>query len=209
MREFLEGWLRFHEPRDSARRMNTYLIIDPPHGSKKEPAYTAMVVIGLGADQGYYLVDALRDQLDLPERSDALFEMHRRWRPLVVGYESEIKADIEHYQERMSRENYRFKIIELDGSLARDERIRRLIPICAAERLWLPQSLEKMDYQGHTIDLVVSFVNDEYKAFPAAAHDDILSCISRVLDIDLVWPRPRGTSIDPRRREHRWSQWSA
>jgi hypothetical protein len=31
--------------------------------------------------------DLLRDRLNLKERGDALFALHRRWRPRRVGYE--------------------------------------------------------------------------------------------------------------------------
>jgi hypothetical protein len=37
-------------------------------------------------------------------------------------------ADVEHFKDRMERENYRFEITELGGVMAKNDRIRRLIP---------------------------------------------------------------------------------
>jgi hypothetical protein len=55
------------------------------------------VVIGLAPDENFYLLDAVRDRLNLTERGDKLFGMHRKWRPERVGYEKYgMQADIEY-----------------------------------------------------------------------------------------------------------------
>ena len=52
-----------------------------------------------------------------------------------------------------------------------------------------------MDYEGRTVDLVASFLNDEYRAFPVGLHDDMFDAISRIWDVETVWPK---SSVAPK-----------
>src|SRR5690606_7325658 len=100
-----------------------------------------------------------------------------------VGYEQYgIQADIQHMQDRMRQENYRFSITELGGSLAKADRIRRLMPLFEQGRIWLPETWHITDYQGLVVDLVHSFIQEEYKAFPVGVHDDMLDSLARICD---------------------------
>jgi hypothetical protein len=98
---------------------------------------------------------------------------------------------VEYFKERMNDENYRFEIVELGGQIAKNERIRRLIPIFEAGRFHLPEHLIKIDYEGRHVDLVPTFINDEYKPFPVALHDDMFDMISRICDaaMNVIWPK--------------------
>jgi len=91
----------------------------------------------------------------------------------------------------MERENYRFNITELGGTMPKVDRIRRLIPWFEKGRVYLMPQLVKGNYEGRSEDLTRVFVNDEYLAFPVAVHDDMLDALARVLDEDLpiIWPR--------------------
>jgi hypothetical protein len=99
-------------------------------------------------------------------------------------------ADVEHFKDRMERENYRFEITELGGIMAKNDRIRRLIPWFEQGRLFLPPILNKTNYEGRTVDLINSFKNDEYLPFPVGTHDDMLDALARCLDDNLpvCWP---------------------
>jgi predicted phage terminase large subunit-like protein len=189
---FRYEWLRFYQPRGDFTGMNKYLLVDPASEKKKTSDYTAMMVVGLGSDQNYYVLDMVRDRLNLPQRGDAVFALHRRWKPLGVGYEKYgMMADVEYLKERMDRESYHFGITELGGQTPKNDRIRRLVPVCEAGRLWLPQSLHKVDYEGRLVDLVQAFIEEEYKAFPVGVHDDMLDTLARIREEDLktVWPQ--------------------
>ena len=91
---------------------------------------------------------------------------------------------------KQERENYRFSIIPLGGKLAKNDRIRQLIPIYEQGRMYLPESCFRTDYEGKVHDLVDVFLNEEYDAFPVPVHDDMLDCQARILDEDLgaIWP---------------------
>jgi hypothetical protein len=123
--------------------------------------------LGLGSDQNYYTLDLIRDRFNLTERADKLFQLHKKWRPLAVGYEKYgMQADITYIKERMSRENYHFSIIELGGNLAKNDRIRKLIPLFEQGRWYLLESRFYTNYEGKTEDLIDVFLSEEYDPFP-------------------------------------------
>ena len=182
---FKEAWLRFYRKNDGSGQ-NIYILVDPASEKKKGSDYTAIWVIGYGSDSNYYVLDGLRDRLSLTERGDAVFEFHRKWRPIRVGYEKYGKdADIEYLEDRMERENYRFEIVPLGGQLQKNDRIKRLVPIFEAGRMWMPKQIMKVNYEGVQYDLIETFIEDEYKAFPVALHDDSMDCMARITDTDL------------------------
>lgn len=187
---FKSEWLREHE--GSERGLNLYILADPASAKKRASDFTSMMVVGLGQDENMYIVDMLRDRLGLVERADALFALHRRWRPIAVGYEKYgMMADIEHIEDRQRRENYRFDITPLGGLMPKPDRIRRLIPYFESGRVYLPPLLYKTNYQGQHVNLTEAFVEEEYKAFPVGVHDDMLDALSRICDPDMniIWPK--------------------
>lgn len=188
---FKREWINFHEG-DTGEGSNRYIIVDPASEKKKTSDYTSIFVIGLGSDDNYRVLDMVRDRLNLVQRGDRLFTLHRKWKPLGVGYEHYgMQADIEHYKDRMKRENYYFEIIKLGGQTPKIDRIKRLIPSMSNGRWLFPESLYRTDYQGKLIDLVEIYINEEFLAFPVSVHDDMLDCQSRIVDPELnaLWPK--------------------
>src|SRR5690606_32422383 len=109
----------------------------------------------------------VRDKLSLSERALMLFDLHRKWRPLGVGYESYgIQADVQHIQSKMGEQRYHFSITELGGRTPKFDRIMRLEPVLEAKRLFLPINLFRSNYEGKTVDLVSTFIHEEYLKFP-------------------------------------------
>jgi len=189
---FNSEWIQYYAQDGEYKQFNKYILVDPANEKKKSSDYTSMVVIGLGQDENYYILDAIRDRLNLTERADALFSLHKRWKPLRVGYERYgIMSDIQHIRDRQQRENYRFEVIELAGKLSKVDRIRRLIPIFETGRVYFPETIYRTDYEGKVIELVQAFIEQEYKAFPVGLHDDMLDAMSRILDeeMSLTWPK--------------------
>lgn len=209
---FRRDWLRFHLGSDG-EGMNRYILVDAASEKKKTSDFTAMAVIGLGADENYYLLDGVRDRMNLTERANTLFRLVKKWRPLVVGYEKYGQmADIEHMQSRMAQENYHFTITPLGGSMPKLDRIRRLIPLFEQGRFFLPQSRFATLYDGRTVDLIEQFISEEYEAFPVSVHDDFMDSMSRIADPDLGAAFPRLIDEKPERykgRGNRGSAWSA
>ena len=187
---FREEWLRYYNG-DASRGTNRIILVDPASKKKRANDYTAVWVLGLAADKNYYVLDLVRDRLNLTQRGKLVMELHRKWKPLQVRYEEYgLQADIEHIEFVQGLENYRFDITPVGGSVDKSDRIKRLIPICEQHRLYLPRSLHRTNYEGRVEDLVHVFLHEEYKAFPVALHDDMLDSLARIAepDIDLPWP---------------------
>ncbi len=186
--EFRREWLNHYMKKP--QRGHTYILVDPAgekhQGTKGKRDFTAMAVIRIGADGNYYLIDAYRDRLGLQERTDILFRWHEMYHPLAVGYEKYgMQSDIVFIKKQMEDLDYRFKIIELGGSLAKEDRIRKLQPLFSTGIFWLPQTLFRTLWDGKTVDIIDQFVEQEYLSFPVAAFDDLFDCIARILDPDL------------------------
>jgi predicted phage terminase large subunit-like protein len=181
---FKENWLHYW-PCNYFHTFNKMILCDPASEKKKGSDYTVFMVIGLGEDQNYYIIDIVRDRMSLTDRANALFALHREFRPQFVGYEKYGKdSDIEHYNDRMNRDNYRFGITPLGGKVKKEDRIRSLIPLFEQGRIFIPDRIIKTNYEGVTEDLTRAFINEEYLAFPVAAHDDMLDCLARINDPD-------------------------
>ena len=141
--------------------------------------------------------------LNLKERGDRLFALYRKWMDAGlkiqhVRYERYgLMADVEHLNSRMEAENYRFRIVEVAGVTSKHDRIKRLIPLFEQGEIWLPETLWVTDWQRETVDLVRSFVEEEYMAFPVGLHEDALDALARMEepDLKLVWPQPEKEEV--------------
>lgn len=215
---FKEEWLMYWNATND-KNLNKIIIVDPASGKRanqaggtrstkqanKDNDYTAMWVIGIGGDDNFYILDIVRDRLNLTQRTEMLLSLHRQWRPRRVGYEEYgMQADIEHIEYVQEEQNYRFKIWPLGGAMAKPDRIKRLVPIFESQRIFLPTSVIKHDYEGKAVDLVRVFKEDEYCKFPVLKHDDMLDSLSRIADEDmrLLPPAPQEYAYKAI-REHR------
>lgn len=180
--KFKKDWLMFWGAQHY-KGMNIYVFVDPANGKKKKSDYTTMFVVGLGADENFYIISMLRDRINLKERTNALFNIVRNYRPKMVYYEEYgLQSDIQHIQDRQDRENYRFHIEPIGGQTSKHDRIMRLEPLFESRRVYLPDSCIKVNCEGEQEDLTKVFINDEYLSFPYMAHDDMLDCLARIVD---------------------------
>jgi len=201
---FKPEWLK-HYREVNPKKLNVYIVVDPANEKKKRSDYTSLWVIGLGEDENYYCLDLVRDRLNLTARARLLMGMHRKWKPIRVGYEKYgMQSDIEHFETVMEAESYRFEIVELGGQLAKNDRIKRLVPLYEQGRMWLPVSHSYTDYEGSTRDLVHDFTEQEYKAFPVGLHDDMLDAQARILDEDMQAEFPMKDEWEPIEYDSRW-----
>lgn len=224
---FKREWMKFYRnsPLEAGGGTNKYLLVDAANEKRPDNDYTSMWVVGLGADQNFYVLDMLRDRLNLTERTDALFKMHRRWKPAQTRYEEYgLQADIQHVQDRQNRENYRFTVVKVGGSTPKNDRIKRLVPSFEQGRWYFPQTLHYTDYQKRPLDLVHVFIEEEYAPFPVGLHPDMLDSLARIMESDgkidgksiplsLTWPMV-AEEDEPkdrykRDREEEGSAWAA
>jgi phage terminase large subunit-like protein len=201
---FRREWVRFMEGQPHATGLNVYVAIDPANSKKRTSDYTVMAVIGVGGDGTYRLLDILRDRLNLTERTQALFDLVKKWRPIRVGYEQYgLQADIQHVQDAQHRANVDFRIVPLGGSMSKIDRIRRLIPLFEQGRFILPRTRWRTLADKTSVDLIDALVEGELMAFPVSGHDDMMDAISRILDEDLKVKQPVPDAAREARRRDR------
>ena len=210
--EFRDNWvLRYTNGTLRPKTMNIYILVDPAGGEelnkkkKKTSDWSAFIVIGLGTDKNYYLLDIVRDRLGPTERVDTLFDLHRKWsdlggKPPKVGYEKYgMMTDTHYIRVKQDETNYRFPLVELGGHMIKEERIRRLIPDMQNGRWYFPDSLMYTDKYGRTFDLTKEIIKGEMPMFPRARFDDMLDAMSRIYDTDTlnpVWPMPQKSKVE-------------
>lgn len=192
--EFKVEWLSYwtQQPAVGAK----VILVDPSSGKVKTRGdFTSMWVIGVGADGNDYVIDGVRDRLNLTERTGALFKLVRRYKPVAVGYEEYgLQADIEHIKIEQERQQYRFRVIALGGSTKKADRIRRLIPGFQQARCWMPKSMIRQMADGNQRDIMEDFMA-EYLSFPVGAHDDAMDCLARKEE-----PEIRSLLVAPKER---------
>ena len=189
---FKKDWLMFYDYLRNHENWNYYLICDPASEKKKTSDYTVMLVIGLAPDMNYYLVDGLRDRLNLNQRTEKYIGFHRKWKPKECGYEKYGKdSDIEHIKGKMEDIGYRFEITALGGNVKKNDRIRGLVPLFENKTFYLPHNLYYIDYQKKMRDLIEELIKDEYLTFPVCSHDDILDCAARIRDPNMKIEFPK------------------
>lgn len=191
--EFKKSWLQRYLA--APKKLNKIILVDPSSGKRKDRGdYTCMWVFGLGADQNAYLIDGIRDRLNLTQRVSAVMELHRKHKPIETRYEQYgLQADIEAIRAEQERSQYRFKITEVGGSTKKEDRIRRLIPWFENGKIWLPHVLPYVDTEGAHHDLMAIFIDTEYAAFPVARHDDMLDGMARLAEPTLKLPYPQSS----------------
>lgn len=199
---FRREWLRHYTSMSpaQAKKMTKYILVDSANTKKKSSDFTAIWVVGLGVDGNYYALDMVRDRLNLKERGDRLFALHRKWKPIQVRHEKYgLLSDCDHYKQRMEQESYRFNIIEVAGQTSKLDRIKRLIPIFEAGKFYLPKTFHVTDWQKNVVDLVHEFIESEFYPFPGCLHDDQLDSLARICepDLQLVWPREEVLHVPP------------
>jgi len=190
---FQREWIKYYDNINYSK-MNVYILCDSANSKKKGSDYTSMWVIGLGPDKNYYVIDIIRDKLNLTQRARMYIDLHRKYKPHPKGCRYEkygMMGDIDHIKTVMEEECYRFEITEVGGSLNKNDRIKRLIPLFEQGRFYFPRRLHKTGHDGKTLDLVSVFIDEEYCAFPVALFDDLMDGLSRIAepDIPLFWPR--------------------
>jgi len=200
MQGFTREWLRYYTNLNH-KGMNKYILVDPASAKKRSSDYTCIFVVGLGADENYYVLDIVRDRLNLVERASKVFDLHRKWKPRQVRYERYgMMADIEHIKDRMEKETYRFEITEVSGQTSKVDRIKRLLPLFEQGRVYFPKSLMVTDWQREVRNLVNDFIEEEYCAFPVGTHDDMMDCLARIAepDLRLSWPKEKNNAHVPK-----------
>jgi phage terminase large subunit-like protein len=169
-------------------KLNIYVFVDPAGSTKKKSDKTAMWCVGLGPDSNYYILDLVYDRLDLDGKTNALFDMVRRYtvkhrKPLVYYEKVSMQSDIGHYNYVMNITSYRFPIMEITtGNRPKAQRIDTLVPIFRERRVYCPLTCTHVTADGMTVDMLRQWVDEEYLRYPYGKHDDGLDSLAKMTD---------------------------
>lgn len=189
---FREEWMRYYSQCDGTG-MTLYMLVDAASSRKKGSDYTAIWVIGLGGDGNYYVLDIVRDRLNLTQRAAKVIELHKKWKRIhQVRYERYgMMGDIEHITSEQEKQNYRFTITEVAGQTSKADRIKRLVPLFENGKVYFPRRMMRTGSDGRAADLVEDFIHQEFLPFPVPIHDDMLDSLARICEptLTLTWPK--------------------
>lgn len=197
-RRFRDEWFHTLEKMPDRNLLNVYILIDSAtakregkKGNKND--YTSMWVVGFGRDVNYYVLDGVRDRMDLAQRTRCLFDLVERWRPNMTFWEQVgLASDVEHVKLEQDNAGWHFPIMEIPQSVPKPDRIGWLVPMFEGGRVWLPNRMLKSSVLGEAYDVVQVFVDHEFGTYPVCRHDDMLDCLA-----NLGHPVVRGTARFP------------
>ena len=193
--EFRKEWLQYYDKIDHTA-MNKYIFIDPANSKGKKSDYTAIIVLGANSDGNLYIIDMYRDKLNVREREELIFSLHRKYEPKCVYIEKYgMQVDFDWIVKAQNDLNYRFKVEELTTPMKKEDRIKRLAHYFNDNKIYLPQQLYRADHEKKLKDLVEDFIHQEYLTFPVGLHDDLLDALSRLCDINIIYPN-QGRSVN-------------
>lgn len=187
--------LRYYQESPHAVRhgMNVYLLVDPNGGFTvtRNDAF-ALLVIGLGGDKNFYVLDGYLGHLDPSRRMQLIIEKRAEWEPLEVRIE-EKTSQVESFwlREKQAEFNHRFEVSSIspqtmktgEGSAGHYKRVTRLRdalePLLSQNRLYLPEKLlvEVESPELKTVDIVAE-IKGEVKRFPIAKSDHLISALA-------------------------------
>jgi phage terminase large subunit-like protein len=171
---------------------------DPANKKKKRSDFTGGSTIGVTPDGYWFILNLIRDKYNPKEIVDRIFKEYDTFKPEVTGIEEVGKETIKFYlleQMRKLQKFFRLKELKTKG-VAKEDRIKRLIPRFEQQTIFLPVSLVRKNWEGKTVDVVQAF-EDEYSYFPLAKTDDILDALA--YQEDMV-ARSKGKTDKGRRR---------
>jgi hypothetical protein len=191
--KFKIEWLKYYDT--LPEKLNVYMLCDPANEKQKKNDFTTLCAIGIDQYENLFLLQIIRDKLNLDERWVALRDMYvgltkQGYRPQNVGYEKYGKdSDIFYLQKCQGKEGIYFTILDLGG---RTGRIMGMVPSFEKGLFWLPRRFfytpvycNTPGMEGKPVDMVKVFIDEEYYPAPYCVHDDMFDCISRINDAKL------------------------
>jgi predicted phage terminase large subunit-like protein len=180
-RTFRDGWLHTLERMPERSKQNVYILVDSANKKKKTNDYSSFIVYGMGRDKNYYVLDAVRDRINLAERTRCLFDLVEAWAPNMTFWEQVgLASDVEHVKEKQNDVGWHFPIIELAQSVPKEDRIGWLVPLFESARIWMPNRILKQSVLGETYDWTHDFQHYEFATYPVCRHDDMLDCLANI-----------------------------
>ncbi len=166
--------------------LKKYMFVDPANKRNRRSDYTAMLVIGVDEKGEMYLIDALRDKLNVEERTNVAFDKAKKHGLKKVHWESVGFQDTDRYiLEKKSREFGHYLSVEpIKATVSsKEDRIRGLQPIYARGMIRWPRQIKYFSQYHKKSYNMVEVLRDEMIMFPKCEHDDMIDCHAQILQI--------------------------
>jgi phage terminase large subunit-like protein len=194
-------WVRYYKTKPYTQN---FVFVDPASSKKEYADYTSMWVVGIDKRGYCFVLDGVRDRMNMGETMDVLFRLVDKWGVMKVFYEKYgMQRDIEAIKEKQKEHGMPFKIQELGGFIKKEDRIKSLQSNFLEGRLLFPETLPYKTITGKKVDLVREFLFDEYVDYPSSPHDDMLDCLARINDEKVKLNRPVYVEPEPYRLKNR------
>lgn len=203
---FKDKWLKSVDidPSWAQSTMSLYLLGDPAGSTKVGSDYSAFFIVGCDENKNFFILDAIRERLELKDRWKKYRDLWKKWRPMESWYEAYgASADLDYFKEKQEDEKVFFEIQNSaylnhtgvkrkEGEKGeKDVRIERLIPQMSDGRWFYREGISHVRNDGGSVDKydpIAEMITDEMSDWPMAKNDDCLDAISRINDVNVVWP---------------------
>ncbi len=167
------------------------IFVDPANSQKKKSDYTALFVVGIDEQGDYWVLDMVRDKLDVEGRARLAINFAMKHGIHKINYESVGFQNTDAYIIRkLSKElNHYIEVNELKGTAAsKEDRIRALQPIFERGMIHFPREYKYYsNYHKRSLDMLNLF-NREAWMFPKNEHDDMIDCLSQLCRVTIYSP---------------------
>jgi len=192
---FKKEWLRYYA--ELPELTHTYAFIDPAISEADTADYTALSVVSVDKNQNWYVVHTSRRRINPSQIIELAFEVHRRYKPLVIGVEDVAfqRAIIHFGYEEMRRRGIHIPLMGVKRGVdkTKEMRILSLVPRFEWGSLFIGQG-------QHDLEL-------ELGQFPRGAHDDILDSLASINEIVAYPTELRKKNEPPNPNDPRYESW--
>lgn len=154
-----------------------YTLVDPAISKKTTADFTAVVTVLVDFMNRIFVLEITRARLDPIETIKTIFAHYERWKPVYVGietvsYQKALKYFIEEEKRKVNSEVQSMMVVEIRPTTDKVTKIKKLQPKYAIANVF-----------HNSDDKNTAVLEEELLRFPVAAHDDIVDCISNIIEI--------------------------
>jgi len=177
---------RYVKPPDNLKK---YIFVDPAATQRKSSDFTAMICIGIDEKNHFYVLDIIRDKLDVTGRINAVIQLAQKHGIHKAHYEAIgfQNTDLKMLKRLSMDIKYHMAIEPIKMSIqSKEDRIRALQPIYEQGLIHWPTDYRyHSKYEHQTVEMTQVLL-DEMLMFPRCQHDDLIDAHSMMMRIGLI-----------------------
>lgn len=156
-------------------KLNKFIAVDPAISEKDSGDFSAMVCVGVDANNSWYVLDLWRDKVKPSRLIDQIFYWDTKWQPITTAFESVVFQKAVRYQLDVEMRK-RNQFIPIKEFTSRDKTKRERI--MGLEPLYETEVLHHLKSHPLNEDLEM-----ELTRFPSGLHDDLIDALATIKEI--------------------------